>query len=168
MLINGTADPINPYQGGIVRLFGFASRGTVMSSIASAQNLAERNGIVSPPVRSQLSNGISNDPTFVETLTWNTEGRASFCLYTVRGGGHVVPQQAYRFPRLLGNTSSALNAPREAIRFFNTISSFEETPGLSPFGCEVRSINNAQHDLQMLSAHCPFSASNFLKYPSAA
>jgi polyhydroxybutyrate depolymerase len=41
MLINGTADPINPYQGGIVRLFGFASRGTVMSSIASAQNLAE-------------------------------------------------------------------------------------------------------------------------------
>src|SRR6516164_7281732 len=83
MLINGTADPINPYRGGIVRLFGFASRGTVMSSIASAQNLAERNGIVSPPVRSQLSNGISHDPTFVETLTWNTDGRASFCLYTV-------------------------------------------------------------------------------------
>jgi len=118
MLINGTADPINPYQGGIVRLFGFASRGTVMSSIASAQNLAERNGIVSPPVRSQLSNGISDDPTFVETLTWNTDARASFCLYTVRGGGHVVPQQAYRFPRVLGKTSSALNAPREAIRFF--------------------------------------------------
>ena len=48
------------------------------------------------------------------------EGRtfgASFCLYTVRGG-HVVPQQAYRFPRVLGKTSSALNAPREAIRFF--------------------------------------------------
>ena len=89
-----------------------------MSSIASAQNLAERNGIVSPPVRSQLLNGISDDPTFVETLTWNTDGRASFCLYTVRGGGHVVPQQAYRFPRLLGKTSSALNAPREAIRFF--------------------------------------------------
>ena len=87
-----------------------------MSSIASAQNLAERNGIVSPPVRSQLSNGISDDPTFVETLTWNTDARASFCLYTVRGG-HVVPQQAYRFPRLLGKTSSALNAP-EAIRFF--------------------------------------------------
>jgi polyhydroxybutyrate depolymerase len=118
MLINGTADPINPYRGGIVRLFGFASRGTVMSSIASAQNLAERNGIVSPPVRSQLSNGISDDPTFVETLTWNTDGRASFCLYTVRGGGHIVPQQTYRFPRLLGKTSSALNAPREAIRFF--------------------------------------------------
>ena len=31
---------------GIVRLFGFASRGPVMSSIASAQNLAERNGLV--------------------------------------------------------------------------------------------------------------------------
>src|ERR1700722_10752902 len=38
MLINGTADPINPYQGGIVTLFGFASRGAVMSSMASAQH----------------------------------------------------------------------------------------------------------------------------------
>jgi len=49
------------------------------------------------------------------------EGRtfgASFCLYTVRGGGHVVPQQAYRFPRVLGKTNSALNAPRGAVRFF--------------------------------------------------
>jgi poly(hydroxyalkanoate) depolymerase family esterase len=29
-LINGTADPINPYQGGTVTLFGLAGRGTVM------------------------------------------------------------------------------------------------------------------------------------------
>jgi len=36
-----------------------------------------------------------------------------------------IPQQAYRFPRLLGKTTNALNVPREAIRFSITISSYE-------------------------------------------
>jgi hypothetical protein len=29
-----------------------------------------------------------------------------------------VPQSVYRFPRLLGKTTTVLDAPREAIRFF--------------------------------------------------
>lgn len=118
MLINGTADPINPYQGGIVTLFGFARRGRVMSSIASAQHFAVRNGITSPPVPRQLPKSSSDDLTSVETLTWHANGKPYCCLCTVRGGGHVIPQKAYRFPRLLGRTASVLNAPGEAIRFF--------------------------------------------------
>jgi polyhydroxybutyrate depolymerase len=66
----------------------------------------------------QLRSGFSDDITSVETLTWHANGKAYCCLCTVRGGGHVIPQQAYRFPRLLGRTTSLLNAPREAIRFF--------------------------------------------------
>jgi polyhydroxybutyrate depolymerase len=118
MLINGTADPINPYQGGIVTLFGFASRGSVMSSMASAQHFAERNDQADPPVHEQLRKGLSDDPTSVESLSWQARGKPVCCLYAVRGGGHVVPQRAYRFPRLLGRTTTALDAPREAIRFF--------------------------------------------------
>jgi polyhydroxybutyrate depolymerase len=118
MLINGTADPINPYHGRIVTLFGFASRGSVMSSVASAQNFAERNGIGTRPISGQLPKGFSGDPTSVETLTWHANGEPLSCLYTVQGGGHVIPQQAYRFSRLLGKTTSVLNAPREAMRFF--------------------------------------------------
>lgn len=118
MLINGTADPINPYQGGIVTLFGFASRGSVMSSMASAQHLAERNGLSDPPVPGQQLKGFSDDPTTVESLSWQASGKPVCSLYTVRGGGHVIPQRTYRFPRLLGRTTSALDAPREAIRFF--------------------------------------------------
>ena len=74
MLINGTADPINPYQAGMVTLFGFASRGSVMSSVASAQNFAERNGIRRPAISGQLPKGFSGDPTSVETLTWHANG----------------------------------------------------------------------------------------------
>jgi polyhydroxybutyrate depolymerase len=118
MLINGTADPINPYQGGIVTLFGFASRGAVMSSMASAQHFAARNRITDPPIREQLPKGFSDDPTSVESLSWQASGKPVCSLYIVRGGGHVIPQRPYRFPRLLGRTTSALDAPREAIRFF--------------------------------------------------
>jgi polyhydroxybutyrate depolymerase len=118
MLINGTSDPINPYQGGIVTLFGFASRGAVMSSVASAQHFAERNGITAPPIPGQLPKAASDDITSVETLTWSANGKPYSCLYTVRDGGHVIPQQTYRFPRLLGKTTRLLDAPREAFRFF--------------------------------------------------
>ncbi len=119
MLINGTSDPINPYQGGTVTLFGFASRGSVMSSLASAQNLADRNGITMPPIPGELPKVSSDEITSVEKLIWQTNGKAVCCLYTVRGGGHVIPQQIYRFPRLLGMTARALDAPRETIRFFD-------------------------------------------------
>jgi polyhydroxybutyrate depolymerase len=121
MLVNGTADPINPYRGGVVRLLGFASsRGTVLSAKASARTFAERNGITAPPVVAQLQKGQSKDLTSVEKLTWPSKGRPTCCLYTIWGGGHVIPQQAFRFPRLLGKTTSALNAPREAVSFFES------------------------------------------------
>jgi poly(3-hydroxybutyrate) depolymerase len=61
----------------------------------------------------------STDPTTsVDSLTWERSGLPVCCLYTVKGGGHVIPQRAYRFPRLFGRTTSALDAPSEAIRFF--------------------------------------------------
>jgi polyhydroxybutyrate depolymerase len=118
MVVNGTSDPINPYLGGTVTIFGFASRGSVMSSVALAQSFAERNGITTPPILNQLQTGVLNEITSVETLTWEANSKPFCCLWTVRGGGHAIPQQTYRFPRLLGRTTGAVNAPREAIHFF--------------------------------------------------
>ena len=54
-----------------------------MSSVASAQNFAERNGITSPPIPGQLPKVFSDDTTSVETLTWHADGKPSCCLYTV-------------------------------------------------------------------------------------
>jgi polyhydroxybutyrate depolymerase len=36
----------------------------------------------------------------------------------VHEGGHVVPQPRFRYPRMLGRTTSDLDAPAEAVRFF--------------------------------------------------
>ena len=87
----------------------------MLSSKASAQSFAERNGITAAPITARLPNMRTDDPTSVETLIWRVDGKPACCLYTVHGGGHVIPQPRFRFPRQLGKMSSALNAPRAII-----------------------------------------------------
>jgi polyhydroxybutyrate depolymerase len=118
MLINGTADPINPYGGGNVTLFGLGSRGSVISSMASAQHFVTRNGVERQPISAVVPCGTTKQLPSVQTLTWKANGKPFCCLITVRGGGHVIPQSAYRFPRLLGPTTREMDAPAEAVRFF--------------------------------------------------
>ena len=69
-----------------------------MSSMASAQSLAERNGIIAPPVRGQLLKGLSDDVTSVETLTWDANG-----------GALLLP--LYRARRRPRNTAAGLSLP---------------------------------------------------------
>ena len=119
MLANGTLDPINPYEGGKVTIFGFGYRGTALSSGASADQLAQRNGITTAPAATQLPHLHEKDPTSVDSLTWSSGNHTPIAvLYTVHGGGHVVPQPAFRYPRMLGRTTGDLDAPSSALQFF--------------------------------------------------
>src|SRR6202022_159413 len=91
MLANGALDPINPYEGGKVTIFGFGYRGTALSSRASADQLAQRNGITTAPAPTQLPHLHEKDPTSVDSLTWSSGDHTPIAvLYTVHGGGHVV------------------------------------------------------------------------------
>lgn len=45
MIMNGTKDPLNPFDGGDVRFFGLFKRGTVRSSRESGQYFADLNKI---------------------------------------------------------------------------------------------------------------------------
>jgi polyhydroxybutyrate depolymerase len=59
------------------------------------------------------------DPTSVDSLTWSSgDHKPIAVLYTVHGGGHVVPQPAFRYPRMLGRTAGDLDAPSSALQFF--------------------------------------------------
>lgn len=119
MLVNGTDDPINPFGGGKVALFGFTSRGAAMSSRATAEEFARRNGVTTPPIATQLPHRDPADPTSVDRLMWPKDDKPFVALYTVHGGGHVVPQSRFRFPRLLGRTNADLDTPAEAMEFFD-------------------------------------------------
>lgn len=118
MLVDGTEDPINPYKGGLVTIFGFGSRGTALSAMASAEAIAKRNGVTGQPVAARMPHLNADDPTSVDSLIWGDSNAPVAALYTVNGGGHVVPQPAFRFPRLLGRTTRDLDAPLAALKFF--------------------------------------------------
>jgi polyhydroxybutyrate depolymerase len=114
LLINGTRDRINPYQGGKVSVFGFASRGTVLSSHASAEYFANLAGLH----RFEEQRLGEAGETWIEQRRWYQPGSPEIMLITVHGGGHVVPGPSAAFPRILGKVSGALDGPREVWNFF--------------------------------------------------
>lgn len=119
LLMNGTRDPINPYNGGVVTLFGFGNRGTVRSAYESALYFANLAGYPRDAVRSSTAWNDPNDPAQRVSLDqWQADGRAEIALYGVIGGGHLLPQGDFRAPRLLGPTLSGFDGPRAIWDFF--------------------------------------------------
>jgi len=97
--VEGTGDPINPFNGGAVTFFGFGSRGGVRPARESAEWFAQRLGLLSSgPQPLATSSGL---PAYHEDWA-GADGRVM--LVTIEDGGHTVPQSAYRFPRILGKT----------------------------------------------------------------
>jgi polyhydroxybutyrate depolymerase len=118
MIMNGTADPINPYGGGTASIFGLGSRGTVLSAYESAHYFAQVNGhLVDPKLTLVLKEGAPSSKA-VELLDWRDPGKPEVSLVTIQGGGHVVPQPVYNAPILMGWTSSRINGPEKIWDFF--------------------------------------------------
>jgi polyhydroxybutyrate depolymerase len=118
MVIDGTEDPVNPFAGGVARTFGPTSHSQVLSAGKTAETFAARNGITAAPQITKLEPPSPDDPTWVERSTWSQDGVVAAELDAVHGGGHTVPQPVFRFPRILGRTSNALDAPRAALDFY--------------------------------------------------
>ena len=114
LCINGTKDPIVPFEGGVPSLWGLKPRGPVMSSRASAGYFAERNGITVDPVTEQVTTG-----RLATTVTrWREEGHAPVDFYAVDGGGHTIPNPDHRAPLILGRTARDLDAGTLVRDFF--------------------------------------------------
>jgi polyhydroxybutyrate depolymerase len=88
MVVNGTADPINPFRGGMVNL-GAARLGNVLSSEDTAKYWAKLLGVAAPPQIATLPH--KGGRTSVERLTWVKDGTPVVILYAVQNGGHAMP-----------------------------------------------------------------------------
>jgi polyhydroxybutyrate depolymerase len=117
LILNGTEDPINPFEGGRVTLFGLGDRGTVRSAHESAAYFVRRNGIAAAPEVERTAQQ-SSASTSAERSRWRSDTGADVLLYTVHGGGHSLPQPRGRSPRLLGRVHRELDGPAEIWRFF--------------------------------------------------
>ncbi|MEM9622116.1 MAG: PHB depolymerase family esterase [Pseudomonadota bacterium] len=109
MLMNGTDDPINPYQGGVVTLNGDASRGQVMSADASARYWAS---LITQhkPIKKTLRERDGNPQTRVIRHLWQGE-QHHVALYTLQGSGHVIPGPELQFPASIGPDAGDISAP---------------------------------------------------------
>jgi polyhydroxybutyrate depolymerase len=117
MIMNGTRDPLVPFDGGEVNLLGFFySSGTVRSSLASAQYFADLNRINAKPESSQMH---LSDDIDVEHTLWRNDSRAEVELVAIRGVGHGLPQAYWRRPRLLGPSPMQPDGPALIWAFFD-------------------------------------------------
>jgi polyhydroxybutyrate depolymerase len=120
LFLNGTDDPLNPFGGGEVALFGMFRRGEVRSSQASAQYFADANHIGGSPASTSVSaaGGIVADRTI-----WRAGHQPIVALLAVRGGGHSLPQPYARAPRLLGSTVNSFDGAEAIWAFFEAATS---------------------------------------------
>lgn len=116
MIVNGTDDPLVPFDGGHVNLLGlFYDNGTVLSARASGQYFADLNRIAGPPqaTLTPMADGVG-----VEQVHWRNKGAVEVELVAVHGGGHGLPQPYQRHPRLLGPSPTEPNGPQVIWDFF--------------------------------------------------
>ncbi len=116
MIMNGTEDPLVPFDGGEVSLFGFSYKyGNVMSSRESGQYFADINHIAGAPATNdtQVAKGIH-----VEHVLWRNDSDLEVELVAIHGGGHGMPQPYRRHPRLLGPSPMQPNGPEVIWDFF--------------------------------------------------
>jgi polyhydroxybutyrate depolymerase len=115
MIMNGTKDPIVPFDGGEVEFFGFLKRGKVKSARESGQYLAALNNLTGAPETSQTP---ASDGFRVEQVLWHNDAKIEVELVAIHGGGHGIPQPYWRYPRMLGPMPKEPNGPAVIWEFF--------------------------------------------------
>lgn len=119
LLINGSADPIVPYDGGEVVVLG-RKRGRVVSTAQTLEVFRAANGCTVDPAVVTLPDADPGDGTRIVEKTW-TGGRAGTVvrLLEVQDGGHTWPGgHAYLGEGFVGKVSRDLDASRAILEFF--------------------------------------------------
>jgi polyhydroxybutyrate depolymerase len=92
LTIHGTADPLAPFDGGMVGFHGHLPKGMHLSARETAEYFAIRNGITNPAITVQVPHrGGADDSTSVLRHDYVCPGVPPVRFYAIHGGGHVLP-----------------------------------------------------------------------------
>lgn len=118
-LINGTDDPLVPYDGGQIRVFG-KNRGTVLSTQETISFWVSRNRCDRSVNVQEWVGVVRDDGTRVRRIGYSgCRDGADVVLFRVDGGGHTWPGgHQYLGEWLVGRTSRDINACDEIWSFF--------------------------------------------------
>ncbi len=118
VIFNGTEDAINPYEGGLVDLFGNTSRGEVLSTIDTVNYWLQLAAIETQAESIVLPEYDGVAATSVIKQQWQNEEGIHVRLYTLQGSGHVIASKLTGPPRILGSGAGDISAVREMVDFF--------------------------------------------------
>jgi polyhydroxybutyrate depolymerase len=91
LTVHGTADPLAPYEGGVVDWHGHFAKGGHLSAEQTACYFAARNGIDTGPTITELAHRTDvGKPTSVTRRDYTGPDTKPVRFYTVHGGGHVL------------------------------------------------------------------------------
>jgi len=121
MIINGTKDPIVPFDGGHIRLFRFGrDRGEILSTAASIEIFRSYDGCGKTPEIIKVKDKDPKDGAKVEIEKY-TGGKlgTEVILVKVIGGGHTWPGGRRNLrPGIVGGLCRDINASEMIIDFF--------------------------------------------------
>jgi polyhydroxybutyrate depolymerase len=127
LIINGTEDPINPYEGGWVVIEQDSSRGAVLSTRETVDYW--KSLLPCEPKMEQLEYpdyALDDDSTVIRYQYFCEEENKKVALLKIIGGGHTVPMLdtppiTERFKKVVGNKNRDINAPRIVMDFFESL-----------------------------------------------
>jgi len=119
LVINGTADPVNPYAGGVVEIFGNTSRGLVRASMETANYWARLAGHGGAGQQMTWPERAPGDGTSVRSTSWEGPSGPPVQLLTIVGGGHTIPNPVYAQPKIIGATSHEFDSAEVIWSFFS-------------------------------------------------
>lgn len=90
MIVNGTADPVNPYEGGEMKGGTFVM-GTVRSTAQTFQYWAKLAGYEGEPKKENVPDKDRNDGKVIERYFYKAAGKPEVVLLKVVGGKHDYP-----------------------------------------------------------------------------
>ena len=120
LIMNGTRDPLVPYNGGMVTFMGRA-RGKASSTDATVKLWVRNNNCMSKPSGFEMIDNSKEDGTRVEKRTYKSKDNdgVEVVLYTIIGGGHTWPGgMQYAPERWIGKTSREIDATVVIWKFF--------------------------------------------------
>lgn len=118
--IGGTADPVMPFTGGEIKLFGFKRGASVLSAKQTISMWTNNAKCKAPSLVATLAPIATNDGTSITRSTYaSCVDGTSVVLYTIVGGGHTWPGGPQYAPKLIiGRASTQLNASQTIVEFF--------------------------------------------------
>jgi polyhydroxybutyrate depolymerase len=118
MMVLGDEDPLVPYEGGEVQIFGI-KRGEVLSAEESVAMWTENNGCSGAPETTYYDDIDGDDGSVVRRDEYVSDIGADVVLLTVEGGGHTWPGGRQYLPaKVVGETNRDISASDVIWEFF--------------------------------------------------